>query len=401
MDDRNPVMVQYLLERGADVNLPAGENHGLTALQAAALAGNHKIMDCLLEAGADVRAPPAKERGFTVLEAAASALMRARSHRGEVEKRVATFRKLLASGAPVNRSDGSDNSLLHYLVRASQMQCLNEALGAGVNTEDYVSTVVHHPSAKLTPLQVAGATHDVKAIRALLDHGANINAPASNNCRTDCPGGRTALQAAVDDIPYYDGNDEAKETEETVQLLLQNNANVNAPPSSNFGRTALQAATSTERPDAKLVALLLQYGADVNADPSERGGVTALQGAAISGDIQIARILLAHGANVNAPRAPEDGRTAIEGAAEHGRLDMVRLLLDNGALPDVNDGFSRAIELAERESCFQIADILRERQLVSESSLMGLLDQPGWSSEVHSSDLDMMLFAEDEHAMRF
>ncbi|GJC83641.1 ankyrin repeat domain-containing protein 17 [Colletotrichum liriopes] len=114
-----------------------------------------------------------------------------------------------------------------------------------------------------------------------------------------------------------------------------------------------------------MVELLLSLGANVNAPPAKKGGVTALQGAAISGDTSIAKILLDRGAHINARPAIEEGRTAIEGAAEHGRLDMVRFLISVGATGDPEKGFDRAIELAETENYFMIADFLREYQYMS------------------------------------
>jgi ankyrin repeat protein len=67
---------------------------------------------------------------------------------------------------------------------------------------------------------------------------------------------------------------------------------------------------------------------------------------------------------VNARPAVKEGRTAIEGAAEHGRLDMVQLLLNAGAKGDVTGktGFKRAIELAEKNRHFAIAQVLRAQQ---------------------------------------
>ncbi|KAK7432227.1 hypothetical protein QQZ08_001172 [Neonectria magnoliae] len=383
-------LVQYLLEQGADVNLPASgydEYRTMTALQAAARGGSSEVVDCLLEAGADVRAPPAK-KGLTVLEAAAGALVGTyQGHESSREERTATFKKLLTRSAPVTRTDGTGCSVLHSLVRAAEMQCLNAALEAGANTEDNSSS--GPLGIEMTPFQVAATLHNIGAMQLLLDHDANINAPASNSSQ-----GCTALQAAIDKTPLPSIN-----TEATVQFLLRNNADVNGPAGNSWGRTALQAATSAQ-PNAKIVALLLQHGADVNADPAGEGGITALQGAAISGDIQIAKILLAHGANVNAPGAGNWGRTAIEGAAEHGRLDMVRLLLDSGATPDANDGFTKAIKLAEGKLRFDIADFLRERQREHEPSFIGLIDQPAWNSELLPLDLDVMLSAEHHDTLQ-
>jgi ankyrin repeat protein len=323
------LLTQYLLDRGADINLLPSDDRGLTALQAAALGGFTEIIEYLIDAGADVKAPPAKKGGVTVLEAAAGA---SSGHNDYWEDRdldqerklVSIFKNLLALGAPVNRTDGSSSNVLHQLIRSSRNECLKLAIQAGAHIEAREAF-----QGMMTPLQVA-AEANIEAIQLLLDHGAEINAP---------PGGE-------------------------------------------FGRTALQAATSAQNPDRRIVEFLHSRGADVNAGPARKGGVTALQGVAIRGDIPIARMLLNYGADVNAAPALEEGRTAVEGAAEHGRLDMVRLLLSLGAKADPVVRFSRAIKLAEENDHFVLADLLREHENVShfllaepDSSLFGLSTQ--------------------------
>ncbi len=59
------------MEAGADVNAPAADEYGLTALQGAAIRGYIGIALILLEAGADVNAPGASHEGRTALEGAA------------------------------------------------------------------------------------------------------------------------------------------------------------------------------------------------------------------------------------------------------------------------------------------------------------------------------------------
>jgi ankyrin repeat protein len=78
----------------------------------------------------------------------------------------------------------------------------------------------------------------------------------------------------------------------------------------------------------------------------------------------LAKLLINHGADVNAWPSVVEGRTAIEGAAEHGRLDMVQLLLNAGAKGDVGrgKGFTKAIELANKEGHFAIASLLEAAQ---------------------------------------
>ncbi|KAK2011863.1 ankyrin [Colletotrichum eremochloae] len=314
------LMVQFLLDEGADVNVPAHEDSGRTALQAALGGGHDDVAKCLLDAKADIRAPPAKKYGITVLEAFVQGAWVT-----SVDV-VYKFRDWLSQGAPINRPDGDHGDLLHCLIISNNSfanECINIALEAGARTEDRDK----FSCGEKTPLQVAAEVGNLDSVRLLLKYGALVNA-----------------------LP---GND--------------------------FGRTALQAAVCGENPACipayipAMVELLLSVGADVNAPPARTGGIAALQGAAISGDMRLAQILLDHGADVNAAPAAEEGRTAIEGAAEHGRLDMVRFLISVGAVGD----FSRAIELAENEYHFTVADFLREQQDLSAGSGMGMDDMFG------------------------
>lgn len=111
------------------------------------------------------------------------------------------------------------------------------------------------------------------------------------------------------------------------------NANINAKPSEDSGRTALQAAAENGHLD--IVALLLTNDADINAQPANRSGRTALQAAAESGHLEVSKFLLSNNANVDHPPAAEYGLTALQGAASRGHLDIVKLLLDNRANVDL------------------------------------------------------------------
>jgi ankyrin repeat protein len=69
----NLKMVEFLLERGADVNAAPASSGGRTALQFAAAAeqGNLILVERLLHAGADINAPAAEDKGITALQGAA------------------------------------------------------------------------------------------------------------------------------------------------------------------------------------------------------------------------------------------------------------------------------------------------------------------------------------------
>ncbi|KPM42439.1 hypothetical protein AK830_g4093 [Neonectria ditissima] len=318
-------LVQYLAGRGGDVNLPAHDDCGRTALQIAAETGHFEVVKWLISAGADFKAPPAIEGGVTVLEAVTGP----RKYH-DIDR---MFKYLLALGAPINHPDGGTSTVLHRLARIPHNTCVELALEAGAGVGDREDG--------WTPLQVAAKWGHTEVILTLLSHGSDINA-----CAADGFKGHTALQEAASS---YDSK--------TVKLLLQHGADVNAPAGAVHGRTALQAAA--EVGDIEMVKLLLRNDADVNAPAAADSGRTALQAAMSSliYDPRIATLLINSGADINAAGSLKNGRTAVEGAAEHGRLDMVRLLLNAGAMPG-NDGFSRAIELADENDHFAIGDLL-------------------------------------------
>ncbi|KAH7011104.1 ankyrin repeat-containing domain protein [Ilyonectria destructans] len=370
-------LVHYLLSRGADVKLaPSDSERGASALYAALEGGHHKLAYDLVDAGANVIAGIGQANGATILEA-----MMSQANRDltdcvipSAENYNRTFKKLLALGAPVNRTNGTASRILHNLVETKQHECLELALRAGARTEDTLKG--------LTPLQAAAFLGDMNSLQILIAHGANVNASEDQESRQlgsqkysivtfpKEPDQGGSLNRYIFHRQKYDGDlcctplQAASIPKHTnpllIKFLLEHGANINAPAIAVFGRTALQAATSSAKPNSEVIHLLLLEGADVNAPPAKIGGITALQGAAIQGHIEIARLLLAHGALINALPALDEGRTAVEGAAEHGRMEMVRFLFSEGALPDPFLGFSRAIELAEKECHLGIVKFLRE-----------------------------------------
>jgi len=124
-----------------------------------------------------------------------------------------------------------------------------------------------------------------------------------------------------------------------VELLLQNNADVNAK-----NNDALTWAVESGRKET--VKLLLQYNADINT--KGRYGLTALLMAIQQGKQGIVELLLQNNADVNA-KSDYDGSTPLIMAARYGRLEIVELLLQKNA--DVNaktsDG-STALTLAAK-----------------------------------------------------
>ena len=134
-----------------------------------------------------------------------------------------------------------------------------------------------------------------------------------------------------------------------MRLFFRNGANVHAKGGA-FGY-ALQGAAL--RRSLKAVLLLIRKGADVNA----KGGRyhTALQASCAAGNEKITRMLLRHGADVNA----FGGRygSPLQAACVFGRPSTVRLLLQSGADVDAEGGFYG--------TCLQAAALNNRAEVVS------------------------------------
>ena len=301
-------IVVYLLSRGATVNAGTPDEGAVTPLQAG-LAGSKPFEtgNLLLDHGADASAAPASGVGTTALEA-----LFCNDDWSVDDGMMALCDRLLAAGATVNRRGGEPSAVLHGMVGHQRHALLRRFLGSphhALTTHMYIweDNNGHAPGIQCTPTQLAAVRGDLESLTILMDHNVDVNEAAGRQS------GRTALQGAAQHRP--------------------------GPPKT------------------ELITYLLSHGADVNAAPAPHRGITALQGAAISGDLILAEQLILRGAHVNAPAAEDEGRTAIQGAAEYGRLDMVQLLLNAGAAEE--DGFRRAVELAEGEEHFAAADLLR------------------------------------------
>ncbi|KAM5369404.1 hypothetical protein ACJZ2D_009018 [Fusarium nematophilum] len=224
-----------------------------------------------------------------------------------------------------------------------------------------------------SPLGLAASTRDTKGFSELLRMG--YNSDRLTWARVVELGAHGCLQALlgytqrVDDLvpaplklrplllPAIE-----KENRDAVISLLKSGVDVNERSCTlKASRSPLQRAV--EIGSLEIVDSLLRADpkADINVPPSFMMGVTALQVAAIKGYLGLAKKLLDLGARVNARGARECGRTALEGAAEHGRLDMIQLLVHHGALTTGSGSlqYSRAIYFATRKGHDAAVDLLR------------------------------------------
>jgi ankyrin repeat protein len=325
-------MLEHLLNAGADVNaaMPQGE----TALMRAARAGSVDAVQVLLARGAIVDAHESW-KGQTALMWAAA------------ENHADVVRALIAGGADPNaRSSGGVFTPFLFAVRGGQIAAVRALLDAGVD----VNTTLADGTSALT-LAAMNAHYELGAL--LLERGADPKADHQ---------GWTALhQVAWTRRPNYGYNlpgpvaTGAIDALEFVRALVRHGADVNAretkePRDGNRNMLNRIGATpfllAAKAVDLPLMKTLLELGADPtipNADGTTPLMVAAGVGIWAPGEspgteeeaIAAVELLLER----NAGRVTDvdaHGNTALHGAVlRAGSIPLVKLLVAKGAKLDV------------------------------------------------------------------
>ena len=408
-------VVRVLLRSQVDINVPTFGRHGTNVLEVAEALGHHGIARLLLEAGA-IADPPrsSQHQAIEICFAAANANFQRAQHLVDNGVDIShvldafhfdrtswrldplsSWKNILSTllnvcvNKNVIRGPLFHRSVLEIAIGAQEFIVAQELIRAGASLEsassrygsilkqainaigssegaaayELVSLVLKEGGKAKSlemdgedPIQIVAYWENLTITRLLLTYQTDVTAPHSTRHAQLVP---TALQVAALG---------SSSNIEVIKLLLESGSDVNSPPSEHWGRTALQAAVSNchRSGNLEMIQILLDKGASVNAPPAREFGITALQGAAIRGNVKICHLLLERGADPNAAGSAVQGRTALEGAAENGRLDVVQLLLNAGAQLSQS-----AVDYAEKERHFAIADMLMEKMKESEDSLVG------------------------------
>ncbi|KAF0295463.1 Replication factor C subunit 3 [Amphibalanus amphitrite] len=322
-----PKLVKKLLKKG--VSAGAADTDGRSALHLAAFSGNLETVHCLVKHGANVNAWDAAQSTTPLICAAAVS-----------SPEIVSF--LIASGADVNAGlDPSDETALHYAVRANSYACAELLLQAGAKTSGAGAR-------SETPLHVAADYGFDKCLGLLLQHGAKVDLV----CGTAC---KTALHLAAEDGSVG-----------CARLLHDHGARLDL--TTNRGQTALHLAAKSQ--SAELVELLLSWGADINARDSDlRTPLHCCIGKQCR-SLDVIKVLVNHGALIN--EGDTAGYTPLHVAAINQFSSCVELLMDHGGdvtlrnkggisclqlikhrtpsvLANLPDRFSRAILFYERD----------------------------------------------------
>lgn len=398
-----------LLDNGANVNT-INDKTGSTALMVAARAGNANAVRLLIERGADVNA--VDKEGGTALKNAARI--------GHTD----VVRVLLEKGADVNavtqdsltvrilaaRKDKELAGIVRLLMEHGAQ--LDIASPGGVPAQD--SAAGHHNEIAAspcdtriseasfpTPLLYSTRNGDIKNLRCLLEHGADVNA-------MDNKTGYSALMVAG-----------LSDQAEAARLLIEKGANINAISTNEEGVTALMLAmmrgrlmrSATQEIDNGTGHLLIEKGADVNI--ADKNCNTALMFAVKTGRANIVRMLIKKGADVNV--ANKNGITALRLAQTGKDADIEKMLRKAGAVLEApsrcNNKTGRDLPvhaevrtLPNKTGCDSKADkfplpLLYSARHGDTKNLRCLLDN---GADVHAVDQDgttaLMLAASEGHA---
>jgi len=336
-----PALVELLLEHGADVSRRAEANDwraqvtsepraqyrptgGLTALLYAARSGCTRCVDAILDAGADVNRP--NPDGVTPLMIAIDNFA------------FDTARVLLERGANPHLWDWWGRTALYIAVDMSSYRnrggapglpgetsvydMIGMLLARGVNADSQLN--MHRPSrggnigrfvddllmTGATPLLRAAIAHDVGAIRALLENGAEADLPNAMGV-TPLMGAAGVGVSARDRSLDYSGDVETRSIE-ALGLLLAAGADVNARIVDSYTLTGRIARPSTM---------------------TEREGQTAIYGAVKWGWLRVAQFLIENGARVDVVDAhgmsPVDAALGRTGGRDNTVSEEMAALLRN------------------------------------------------------------------------
>jgi len=189
---------------------------------------------------------------------------------------------------------------------------------------DYSAEINSRTGSKLaiSPLMLAAMNGQTQAVKVLIDMGSDVNAQIETDRNT-------ALTLAC-----FQGRSDV------VGLLLERKANIEHR--AKIGRTPLIEAASGGF--EKLGRLLLENGADVNAPPVPTTKDTLLTIVAEKGHLKFVQLLIEYGAQLDARN--KKGCTGLSLAC-HGHLEVVQSLV-------VNMADSEAVD-ARHVSCLMVA----------------------------------------------
>lgn len=226
-------------------------------------------------------------------------------------------------------------SLMHLAARNNDVKTIQLLLANGSDVNKQLQEIdgpVDYDVYNSTPLMWAAAHGHTKAMRILIDAGADINFKAGFF------GGNPLLIAA-----RYGHAD-------AIKMILESGAEVDA--ASGWHQTALQEAASNSH--VSTLKALINAGADVNL--SKSGSETAIFDAARTGTPETIRILLEAGSEINITAVNGWPGSPLSVAARSGRVDNMKVLLEAGADINLGSPLDSALDGGHSEAAMLLLD---------------------------------------------
>jgi ankyrin repeat protein len=348
----DPNIVKLLIEKGADVN--AVDEYGNTPLISAVRAGTYGQEDTvrlLLAAGAKAKVLVRVNSGFNPLE---EALLRGNQ----------TIANLLVETIDLKARDDSGNTLLHHAIRRYDVKMVKLLIehGADIDAKDGQGN---------TPLDVAiNYMHNKEIIDLLIAKGAHKTEgrepkkiPAISqdeflqNLKKTVAEGQDINQAdAGGRTPLHEAS--MLGYEDSVRFLLDKGANPCAADTSGF--TALHFAVMHSH--LEVAEVLIEHGANVNAKDN-KNNFTPLHFAVMahSRNLELAELLIRNGADINAV-GPLGGQTPLHMAVAAGNISLTTLFIAKGADVNIrNENGTTPLHEAARRGYKEIVEFLIEK----------------------------------------
>ena len=283
--------VKILLEAGSNPNITDRKSN--TSLHAAVLGSCSKnIIKAIIDRGALVNAKNKQKHTALTLSC----------RKGNVDE----INFLLKNGPNPNITDVDDETVIHHAIYGG---CSKKALKAIV---DHGADINARSKSNLTPLMIACQKRNIDAIYVLLQAGAD---PNINDLK-----GATVIHHAVT----------SGCRKRILQAIIGHGADVNIMNTQNC--TALMMACRKGDIDATNVLLT----AGTNPNTVDECGDTCLHLAVRGGcNEETVQAIINHGIDVNA--ANKSNVTSLMIAYDEGNIDAINVLLQTGANPNMKD----------------------------------------------------------------
>ncbi|KAK4205444.1 putative ankyrin [Triangularia verruculosa] len=323
-------MVSLLLDHGADVN---SLSQGYTPLQGAAAGNAMEAAKLLLEYGADISIHG------TYVDALGQA-----SSLGHAEM----VRFLLKAGCDPNRADSQTGlNAIQIAAQDKHPQCIQALLDGGAEIEA--------PDGRAGPLFLAAGAGCLESVKLLISRGANLEAICQDPDNSGfgfnplliaamqgeveivrallAAGANVRIQIREQLTALHFGamaqNDEA-----VLRALLEYTPDLNALDSDHS--TALHSLMLNDFPTLGSAKILVNRGTDLTI--RDFTGATALHMAVAKGKDEIAKYLVSCKANINGVEAAAGGPLHIACGTQN--FEMVKFLVANGAQVDLLHSFA-------------------------------------------------------------